>query len=626
MAVKKKKKKYQNNNKKNTNSKKSNKKKNNSSKKNYVKNSQNINKNVKKNNINNKKNVSKNNVNKKIDDTKNIIVENEEKVIVNENINIEDTKIENENVNIEVNVDVSLDKDNNLELDNNNDINADIKDDGVLEEEVIDIDSDTELDKTVIVKPILFSKYKRGYNVKKNILIMVISLLIVLLGLFIMFFPRIELYGDREIILSYKDEYVEPGYNVNVLDKNVKKDVSVDGDVINGQVGDYELKYYVDFLGIRVFKKRMVKIVDNINPKIDVYNDVINVCPNQEISDFEYSAVDEYDGDITSKVDKIVNENEIILKVSDLSGNSISKEIKIDRVDSVSPVIKLKGDSIMFLEYGQKYIEPGYSVSDNCSTNLDSKVLVSGNVSREIGTYKLIYEVVDESGNKSSVTRKIIVGTKIQDDGVINTGTIYLTFDDGPNQGTTNKILDILKDEGVEATFFVTSKGSDNLIKRIYDEGHMVALHTSSHDYSYIYSSVENYFKDLDIVRDRVKRITGYDSKIIRFPGGSSNVVSRNYKKGIMTELSNLVVNQGYRYYDWNVDAMDASSARNSSDVYYNVTSNLSKNRANVVLMHDTKSITVGALRDIIRFGKEHGYSFKEIDMSTKMVRHGINN
>ena len=93
-----------------------------------------------------------------------------------------------------------------------------------------------------------------------------------------------------------------------------------------------------------------------------------------------------------------------------------------------------------------------------------------------------------------------------------------------------------------------------------------------------------------------------------------------------MTELTSLVINEGYRYFDWNVDAMDASSARSGDDVYYNVVSNLSINKINVVLMHDTKSITANALSDIIDFGKKNGYKFSNIDMNTYMVRHGLNN
>ena len=428
------------------------------------------------------------------------------------------------------------------------------------------------------------------------------------------------------MVISYKDSYVEPGYSVSINKNNVSNDVKIDSNVNLGVVGEYKIKYYIDKFGIRFNKYRDVIVVDKDNPKIEIDSDIVSVCPKGEIPKIKYSAIDEYDGDISSSVYKKIMDDEILLRVKDSSDNETSVSIKIDRSDKEIPVIRLNGDSVMFLEYGKKYVEPGYSVSDNCSSDLSDKVVVSGSVGRDIGTYKIKYEVVDESGNKSSVTRKVIVGNKIKDNGVVHNGVIYLTFDDGPNEGTTNKILDILKEEGVKATFFVTSNGPDYLIKRIYNEGHTIALHTASHDYSYIYSSIDNYFKDLNRVSDRVKRLTGVDSKIIRFPGGSSNEVSKNYRRGIMTELTQIVVNDGYRYFDWNVDGKDASTSKSSSDVYYNVTSDLYINRANVVLLHDIKSITVGALRDIIKYGKESGYQFMGIDMNTKMVRHTVSN
>lgn len=489
---------------------------------------------------------------------------------------------------------------------------------------VIDVKDNIKNIDVDIVKNIDEVKEEKDNN--KIILKFINMFLVLLILVGGVFFPKIELLGEERIIISYKDGYVEPGYSFVFFGKDLSDKVKVESNISEGVVGDYRVKYYVDKLGIRFKKNRIVSVVDDVKPEIMVEHDVINICPKEEVPEFDYKVMDEYDGDITSLVEKTIFDDEVILSVMDLSNNKSELSIKIDRIDSIDPVIKLNGNSIMYLEYGSKYVEPGYEVSDNCNDNLSDKVVVNGNVGRDIGTYILTYEVEDESGNKNSVTRKIIVGTKIKDNGVVNNGSIYLTFDDGPNEGTTNKILDILKDEGIKATFFVTCNGNDSLIKRIYDEGHTIALHTASHDYSYIYSSTENYFKDLNKVSDRVNRITGIDSKIIRFPGGSSNTISKNYKRGIMTELSKLVLNQGYRYFDWNVDAMDASTAKNSSDVYYNVTSNLSMNRANVVLMHDTKSITVGALRNIIRFGKENGFQFKEIDMNTYMVRHGINN
>lgn len=488
-----------------------------------------------------------------------------------------------------------------------------------VETEIIEIKNDTLISNNDVKvdKP-------NNSNLVKGLIAFFIVMVVV--SLIVVFFPRIVLNGEEYVVINYNDSFVEPGYNGYIFNKDVTEDVITVNDINLGVLGDYEINYYIELLGMRVKKTRHIKVIDNVGPKIDVTEEVIQSCPNKEIPDIKYQAFDEYDGDLTDRVEKITDDDKIILNVSDSSKNTASLTIKVNRIDKEKPVIKLKGSSVMYITYGQTYKEPGYSVSDNCSENLTTKVKVSGSVGRDIGTYQVKYEVVDDSGNKASATRKVIIGTNVKDNGSVKNGTIYLTFDDGPNQGTTNKILDILKEEGVKATFFVTCKGPDSLIKRMYDEGHTIALHTASHNYKEIYSSVDNYFKDLNKVGDRVKKITGVESKIIRFPGGSSNTVSKNYSKGIMTELTNIVLNQGYRYFDWNVDARDASSARNSRDVYYNVTSNLSHNRANVVLMHDIKSITVGALRDIIRFGKEQGYTFSEINMDTYMVRHKVKN
>ena len=281
----------------------------------------------------------------------------------------------------------------------------------------------------------------------------------------------------------------------------------------------------------------------------------------------------------------------------------------------------------MHLNIGVSYNEPGYEAIDNCDGDLTDKVTVNGTVSTRAGTYKLTYTVEDETGNKAEVVRTVIVRSPyLYNNGTIGTGTIYLTFDDGPKEGTTNIILDILKEEGIKATFFVTCNGPDYLIKRIVDEGHTIALHTATHDYQYVYSSVDNYFADLNRVSNRVKNITGIESKIIRFPGGSSNTISRHYQQGIMSTLTSMVLDKGYRYYDWNVDSNDAGGANYRSQVYSNVVNNLRYNRGNVVLMHDVKYQTRDALRDIIKFGKENNFKFDKITMNTYMVRHSVQN
>ena len=205
-------------------------------------------------------------------------------------------------------------------------------------------------------------------------------------------------------------------------------------------------------------------------------------------------------------------------------------------------------------------------------------------------------------------------------------GIIYLTFDDGPGD-YTNALLDILDKYEVKVTFFVTGRGDDSVIKREYDEGHTVALHTWSHNYAYIYSSVGNYFTDLQQISDRVKNITGKESKLIRFPGGSSNLVSRRYdgRTRIMSTLTREVEARGYQYFDWNVDSDDAGRADNPDTVYNNIVSRL-KEGPNVVLQHDIKPYSVEAVERVIQYGNENNFVFEPLTADSFTAHHGVNN
>lgn len=138
--------------------------------------------------------------------------------------------------------------------------------------------------------------------------------------------------------------------------------------------------------------------------------------------------------------------------------------------------------------------------------------------------------------------------------------TVYLTFDDGPSQYTP-EILDILDEYGVKATFFVVNGKYNYVMKDIVDRGHQIGLHCYKHVYSEIYDSDEAYFKDLKKISDVVKKETGVESKLVRFPGGGSNTISKKYSKGIMTRLSQSVVEMGYGYFDWNCTNGDADGA-----------------------------------------------------------------
>ena len=212
---------------------------------------------------------------------------------------------------------------------------------------------------------------------------------------------------------------------------------------------------------------------------------------------------------------------------------------------------------------------------------------------------------------------------------VVSAKTIYLTFDDGPS-ALTESILDILKKENIPATFFLTSRQIDkysDLVKRMQEENHTVALHTSTHNYSYIYSQDENYFNDLNQIRNQVYNITGHKSRIVRLPGGSSNTISKKYNSGIVTRITNKLAENDYYYFDWNIDSNDASGHQTKESIYNNVVHKI-HNGTNIFLMHDLidKKTTVEALPDIIKFAKENGYTFAKITKNTPQIHHHINN
>ncbi len=200
---------------------------------------------------------------------------------------------------------------------------------------------------------------------------------------------------------------------------------------------------------------------------------------------------------------------------------------------------------------------------------------------------------------------------------------VYLTFDDGPS-GNSDKILDILDDYNVKATFFVVGKEDDEskrIYKRIVDEGHTLAMHSYTHKYSYIYSSLDNFKSDMDKLQNLLYDVTGVDCDLYRFPGGSSNRVSNTD----MSEYINYLNKKNIRYLDWNVASGDATSAPiTADDLVENVMSDVVKYKTSVVLMHDadSKDATVEALPTIIEKLQAEGALILPVSDDTEMIQH----
>ena len=181
------------------------------------------------------------------------------------------------------------------------------------------------------------------------------------------------------------------------------------------------------------------------------------------------------------------------------------------------------------------------------------------------------------------------------------TGVVYLTFDDGPSL-LTSKILKVLKEKDVKATFFVVyddSPASADLLRRIAADGHTIGVHSTCHIYKQIYTSVEAFLADFEKTAVWIEEVTGIKPEIFRFPGGSINT----YNQGIYQSLIAEMLRRGYVYYDWNVSSGDASGFTTVNSVIDGVINGSAhhKDKA-IVLMHDNagKKDTLKALPDMI--------------------------
>jgi peptidoglycan/xylan/chitin deacetylase (PgdA/CDA1 family) len=486
-----------------------------------------------------------------------------------------------------------------------------------------------ELEMTTPIEIIKENKKKKKVRVVRKKLFMLASysfvfFVFVVFLLFYILAPKIELVAGNDFKLEYGTAWEEPGYAASYFGKDITSSVYIEGAVNDKELGKNVINYNIRKNRIVITKKRIVTVVDTTSPEIVLEGeDKVSICPNKEYEEQGYKATDLHDGDVTNEVKIDKSNEEVKYTVTDKSGNKQTVARQLIREDKEAPVIELSGNDTVYIIVNGSFTEPGYKATDNCDDDLTSEVKIEGEVNtKTAGEYTLKYKVSDKAGNSSEKERKVIVQNYVPKVGANyrcgNAGYIYLTFDDGPNGNYTPTILDVLKKYNVKATFFVLGQNASarpDLLKREVNEGHAVGIHTWSHEYADIYSSTSAFWNEVNRTHDLIKNQTGYDSKLIRFPGGSSNTVSRHYSTGIMSTLAREVVNKGYNYFDWNESSGDAGGTTTASGVYNNVISQLSKSKGNVILMHDIKSYTMNAVEDIVKYGKNNGYTFDVLNV-----------
>ena len=445
--------------------------------------------------------------------------------------------------------------------------------------------------------------------------------------------PEITLVAAPDYYTNPAHDYVEEGFTATD---------NYDGDItaqVVSEIKDDKVFYNVtDSSGNTATAERTIIYKDVIAPVITLTEG--NNIARDKGSDFTdpgFSATDECDGDLTSKVTvsgtvdgHTYGTYTLTYTVVDSSGNIGEIKRTVQIADLKKPVISLNGDLKTYIKVGTTYTDPGFSASDNMDGDITSKVAVSGGVdTSKMGINTITYSVSDSYGNATTATRKIYVYQQQAVANPTNPGNkvVYLTFDDGPGAHTA-RLLNILDKYGVKATFFVTNQfpSYQYMIGETHKRGHTIALHTLTHNYASLYASEEAYYQDLAGISNIVVAQTGVAPTIVRFPGGTNNLVSNKYCSGIMTALTQSISHFGYLYSDWNVSSGDAGGTTTADGVAANVIAGIQKHNVSIVLQHDIKSYSVEAVDDILFWGIQNGYTFLSMDETTPMVHYAPQN
>ena len=442
---------------------------------------------------------------------------------------------------------------------------------------------------------------------------------------------QFRLVDSSEITVPYGVSFVDPGRSAVTTGRifgtgRLTLPVESSGYVNTRVIGTYELTYSTQFLFTTYTARRTVHVAD-ITPPIITLQTVNGYEPDWFTGYAEegFLAWDDVDGDLTAQVSCEVLEDRIEYRVSDSSGNETVVERELPAV--AEPELTLLGDEHMTITARMDFEDPGFTAVDGKGKDISDLVTVEGSVTPyRLGEYELTYSL-SNGIDTISVTRTVEV-EPVELPPVVQPDekTIYLTFDDGPGP-YTEALLDVLAAYDVKATFFVTCEYPDyeDMIGRAYREGHTIAVHTASHNYYQIYASEQNYLDDFYEMQEVIYRQTGEYTQLFRFPGGSSNTVS-NFNPGIMSRLSGMMNSLGYQYYDWHVDSGDAGGTRSTAGVVANVTAGCAERRTTVVLQHDVKDYSVDAVEQIIIWGRQNGFTFRALDLTSPTAHHRIAN
>lgn len=252
---------------------------------------------------------------------------------------------------------------------------------------------------------------------KKNILtILILLALTILVSISVIYntLPRLQLNGSKNMTLSYRNKYDEPGVIVKNANGNYINKVKIENNIEPNKIGNYYIDYSLKIGFRKLHVRRSVKIIDDISPVIKLKGEQIIELPiKQEYIEPGYKAYDEYDGDITEKV-KIYNnidkenygEYIVTYEIADKSNNKTKVNRIVKVVDQTKPKIECEQEITKFKIGTKKPI--GCKAIDNYDGDITQKIEIEGQYNTNVpGIYEIIYTVEDEAGNITKKLHKI---------------------------------------------------------------------------------------------------------------------------------------------------------------------------------------------------------------------------
>lgn len=250
----------------------------------------------------------------------------------------------------------------------------------------------------------------------KTIIPILILLIIITISIIYNTLPRLQLNGPQNMVISYRDEYEEQGVIVKNATGNYMSKIKIDSNIDTKKIGNYYVDYSLKIGGKTLHVRRNVKVIDDINPVIKLKGEqIIKMSINKQYIEPGYTAIDEYDGDITNKVQitgEIDTENygEYVLtyKATDNSNNQTEVNRIIKVVDEIKPKIICEQEELKIKQGTQ--IDTQCKAQDNYDGDITKEMKIIGDYDINIpGTYNIQYQVKDAAGNETIKDYKIIV-------------------------------------------------------------------------------------------------------------------------------------------------------------------------------------------------------------------------